>query len=270
MDAHWDGKYGGFAWLLDRTDIADGTKYCYGHSFAVLTLAMAKQSGVDCAAEHLETVVEFVDERVWEPDCGLCLTECSRDWEQPRPYRGQNANMHMCEAALTAYEATGDDAHLERASSIAEAIGRRFLDQGDGLVWEHYDEDWNHDWEYNVDVKDTFFRPWRYLSGHQVEWTKFLLLFERYVDEDWLVDRARHLFDYTLDVAWNETRGGIDYTFDRDGEILIDEKFYWVMTEAFSSAALLADRTGNDGYWDWYEWIWSYSENQLVNKELGI
>ena len=269
MDAHWDDEYRGFAWLLDGTNIADGTKYCYGHSFAVLALAMAEQADIDGAAEHLEGVVELVDERFWEPDHGLCLVECSRNWE-PQPYRGQNANMHMCEAMLAAYEMTGDNAHLERATSIADAIGRRFPVRGDGLVWEHYDEDWNHDWGYNVDVKDNFFRPWGYLSGHQVEWTKLLLLLERYVDEDWLVDRARHLFDYTFDIAWDETRGGIYYTFDRDGEVLINKKFYWVMAEAFSAAALLADRTGNDGYWDWYDQIWSYSENHLVNENLGI
>jgi mannose/cellobiose epimerase-like protein (N-acyl-D-glucosamine 2-epimerase family) len=269
QEAHWDDEYGGYTWLLNGTDVADGTKYCYGHSFVVLALATAYEAGIEEALGALEDAVAVVDTRFWEPEDGLCLTECTRAWE-PDSYRGQNANMHMCEAMLAAFEATGAEAYRKRAASIADAIARRFPDRGDGLVWEHYDEDWNHDWAYNIEDKDNFFRPWGYLAGHQVEWTKLLLLLERHHEADWLAERARHLFDRTVGVAWDDAVGGLYYTVDREGEVIMDEKFYWVMAEALSAAALLALRTGEEEYWDWYDRLWSYSEAQLVTDDLGI
>jgi len=269
MDAHVDDDYGGFTWLLDGREVADGTKYCYGHAFAVLALATAARAGVDGAESHLADAIDVVDERFWEDDHGLCAVEATRDWEFA-PYRGQNANMHTCEAMLAAYEATGDEAHLDRAARIADAIARRFPDRGDGLVWEHYREDWTHDWSYNVDDRANFFRPWGYLAGHQVEWTKLLLLLARHRDEPWLLDRARDLFDRATAAAWDDERGGLYYTFDRDGEIVMDEKFYWVMAEGLAAAALLADRTGEGTYWDWYDRLWSYSWDTLVNRDLSI
>ena len=78
-------------------------------------------------------------------------------------YRGQNANMHACEAALWAFEATGNQTpYLERAKTLADSVSRKLsgltipqkgnLYQDDlfspkvaGLIWEHYDKEWQID-----------------------------------------------------------------------------------------------------------------------------
>ena len=40
-------------------------------------------------------------------------------------YRGQNANMHACEAALWAFEATGKiDPYLNRARTLAHSVAK--------------------------------------------------------------------------------------------------------------------------------------------------
>ena len=46
------------------------------------------------------------------------------DWSALSPYRGQNANMHACEAMLAAYEATREPRYLERAATLAEHVTR--------------------------------------------------------------------------------------------------------------------------------------------------
>ena len=74
-------------------------------------------------------------------------------------YRGQNANMHMCEAMLAAYEATGEDQYLDRAELLAQRICIDLADQSDGLIWEHYRSDWTHDWDYNRDDPQNLFNP---------------------------------------------------------------------------------------------------------------
>ena len=57
---------------------------------------------------------------------GAAAEEFSADW-QPfgAPYRGQNSNMHLTEALMAAFEATGDGDYLAMAESIADLIIRR-------------------------------------------------------------------------------------------------------------------------------------------------
>lgn len=47
------------------------------------------------------------------------------------------------------------------------------------------------------------------------------------------------------------------------------DKYFWVQAESFTAAALLADRTGDDAYWDWYDRIWQYSYDYFVDHEYG-
>lgn len=46
---------------------------------------------------------------------------------------------------------------------------------GDGLLWEHYTTNWEHDWSYNRERPTHLYRPWGYQPGHLMEWTKLLL-----------------------------------------------------------------------------------------------
>lgn len=138
-----------------------------------------------------------------------------------------------------------------------------------GLVWEHYDENWSIDWDYNRDNPRHLFRPWGFQPGHQTEWAKLLLILERHRKEDWMLPTAEALFTRALDTAWDEEHGGICYGFDPDGNICDDDKYFWVQAESFAAAALLALRTGKVEYWDWYERIWAYSWAHMVDSEHG-
>jgi mannose/cellobiose epimerase-like protein (N-acyl-D-glucosamine 2-epimerase family) len=141
-------------------------------------------------------------------------------------------------------------------------------------VWEHYRADWSVDWDYNRDDKTNIFRPWGYQPGHLTEWAKLLLLLERHRahlagDADWLAPRAVQLFDAALARAWDERHGGICYGFAPDATICDGDKYFWVQAESFAAAALLAVRTGNPLYWDWYDRIWAYSWRHFVDHEHG-
>ena len=80
--------------------------------------------------------------------------------------------MHMCEAMLSAFEATGEEKYLNRAHLLAKRICVDLASKANGLVWEHYKTDWTHDWEYNHDDPKNLFRPYGYLPGHFTEWSK--------------------------------------------------------------------------------------------------
>ena len=107
--------------------------------------------------------------------------------------------MHMCEALLCAFEATGATRYLERAYLLARRICVDLAAPTDGLIWEHYHQDWSHDWEYNQDDPQNLFRPYGYLPGHFVEWSKLLLIVERHRPESWLLPKAEQLFAMAMD-----------------------------------------------------------------------
>ncbi|WP_225334100.1 AGE family epimerase/isomerase [Halomicrobium urmianum] len=266
---HLDREHGGYAWVLDGSDVEDGAKRCYGHAFALLAYSTAARAGIEGAAERIEPAFDLIDEHFWEDEHGLCRVELERDWSETSGYRGQNANMHTCEALLSAYEATGDDRYLDRAYSIAETLARDLTDRGDGLLWEHYDGDWEHDWEYNRDKPGDLFRPWGYQPGHLLEWAKLLLLLDEHRDEDWLAERADRFFDAAVESGWDDERGGFVYNFDRDGEPIVENKYYWPLCEGIGATALLYDRFGEGRYAEWYDRIWEYALDEVVNEKYG-
>ncbi len=71
------------------------------------------------------------------------------DFTESEDYRGQNANMHTCEAMLAAHEVNGEERYLNRGTDIGHALTVRQAESTDGLLWEHYTTDWEHDIEYN-------------------------------------------------------------------------------------------------------------------------
>jgi len=260
---------GGYPWLLSGREVDDPQRTAYGHAFVLFALSTAAKAEIPRAADHVEATFQTIDEHFWENQHILCKGKLDSDWNEVESYRGQNANMHMCEALIAAYEATGDERYLDRAYSIAERLALELTDEGDGLLWEHYTEDWTHDWDYNRDEPAHLFRPWGYQPGHLLEWTKLLCHLSEHRDDAWLVDRARHFFDAAVENGWDDEYGGFVYNFDREGEPLVWDKYYWPLAEGFAGAARLADCTGEDQYWDWYDRIWDYAWNNVVNQKYG-
>lgn len=264
LDVHRDADRGGFHWRLDGTDPTDSRRICYGHAFVLLALSRAAEIGIGRAQSELQDVSGLIDERFWEPEHDLCASEYDPDWTRVVPYRGQNANMHACEAMIAAFEATDDVLYLDRAMTIAESLTVELTAETDGLIWEHYTADWAHDFEYNRDDPTHTFRPWGYQPGHQIEWAKLLAVLDRYADASWLLSRAEELFDAAIEYGWDDERGGFYYSFDLDGEPLVTEKYSWEVAEAIGAAGALADRTDEIRYLDWYDRFWAYADEYMI------
>ena len=146
----------------------------YGLAFVLLAHAHALMAGVEEARAGLDATFALMERHFWEPANGLYADEATPEW-QLSAYRGQNANMHACEANLAAFDATQEARYLDRAALLAEHVTVRQAALADGLVWEHYRADWCVDWDYNKDDKSNIFRPWGFQPGHLTEWTKLLL-----------------------------------------------------------------------------------------------
>ncbi|MBV0925578.1 AGE family epimerase/isomerase [Halomicroarcula limicola] len=258
-----DAERGGYHWLLEGTTPAESRRICYGHAFVVLAYARAAEAGVPNAETYLDEVWELLDDRFYEPDHGLYRSAYDADWTEAEPYRGQNANMHACEASLVAHEVTGEGRYLDRAATIAESLCVDLAAATDGRVWEHYDADWTQDFAYNRDEPAHQFRPWGYQPGHHAEWAKLLSVLDRHHDAEWPRERATELFETALD-GWDDDRGGFYYSLDEDGDPVVDDKYSWEVAEAIGAAAALAERTGDERYREWYDRFWTYALDTMV------
>ena len=272
-DVHLNKETGGYTWTIRDGQAEDRTNHAYGVAFVLLAYSTALKAGIKEAATWMDETWALLEKRYWDAEHGLYRDEADVDWHFSS-YRGQNANMHMCEAMLAAYQASDDVRYLERAYTLADHMTRRQAAKADGLVWEHYDSEWNVDWDYHRDNPKDLFRPWGYQPGHQTEWAKLLmimepLLLERGREESWQLPTARHLFDTALARAWDETNGGIAYGFAPDGSVCDGDKYFWVQAESLAAAALLHARTGLPAYDEWYGKIWAYSWEHFVDHTYG-
>ena len=265
---HRDAQSGGYAWTIRDGHPEDRTNHCYGLAFVLLAYASALQAGVSEATGWMDETWDLLEKHFWDRSAGLYRDEASLDWVFSA-YRGQNANMHMCEAMLVAHAATGAVRYLDRAYLLADHMTRRQAEKAGGLVWEHYDSDWQPDWGYNRDDPKNLFRPWGFQPGHQVEWAKLLMILQRHRPEAWLLPTATRLFDISLERAWDRQYGGICYGFAPDGVACDTDKYFWVQAEALAAAALLAGQSSGEKYWDWYQRIWGYSWVHLVDHRHG-
>jgi len=288
-EKHYDPVSGGYVWTIRDGVPEDTSQQCYGAAFVLLAYSTGLKAGIQQARAWMGEVWDLLEARYWEPQHGLYRDEATRDWVFS-DYRGQNANMHMCEAMLAAYEASGERRYLDRALLLADHMTRRQADLADGLVWEHYDRDWNVDWDFHRDDPRHLFKPWGYQPGHQTEWAKLLLILDGHLraagePRDWLVPKARALFDEALAKSWDEEFGGMVYGFAperlrapgvegrtlADGETFVcdEDKYFWVQAESIATAARLAKATGDDSYWQWYTRLWEYAWKHMIDHRYG-
>lgn len=275
---------GGYAWVIRYRDgqrtVLDSTNHAYGLAFVLLAQAHAVLAGIEEARPALRTTLDVLESRFWEPGLQRYADEANAEW-RVSSYRGQNANMHMCEALLAAFDATGDLACLSRAALLADQFTRQIAQTTHGWIWEHYRADWTPDWDYNRHDRSNIFRPWGYQVGHWMEWAKLLLSVERASHQSpncaWMVPRARELFAQAVEHGWDSNHGGMVYGVAPHGDPATDtvlqvcdgDKYHWVQAESIATAAAMAQRTGEGGYWEWYDRLWNYVWRHFVDHRHG-
>lgn len=266
--AHRNPETGAYAWIIDQGAIVDGANQAYGIAFVLTAYARAFEAGMSEARPYIDEAFEFLERYFWEEANSLYAETRSADLQELSTYRGQNANMHCCEAMVAAFEATGERRYLERASRIARALTVTLAAGTDGRIWEHYGPHWNHDFEYNRNDPTNKLRPWGYQPGHFTEWAKLLLMINRHAPQDWLVTRARELFDRAMEMGYDAQHGGLHYSVAPDGQVCGEGKYSWVQAETIAAAAFLATALQDGLYWCVYRQLWSYVLAHMVDTRL--
>jgi mannose/cellobiose epimerase-like protein (N-acyl-D-glucosamine 2-epimerase family) len=255
------------AWTVQDGKLEDARVMAYGQAFVLLAHSHAHRIGLSDAA-NVARVFDSIEEVFYEAAQGAYADELSAEGVLS-PYRGQNANMHLCEACLAAFEATGDLRYLDRAEQLIERFAFEMAGRTAGLVWEHYHADWTPDWDYNKDKPGDIFKPWGFQTGHQTEWAKLLLLANLHRPQRRWVDRAAELQLAAYRHGWDSRHGGLIYGFGPDLQPCDDTKYFWVQAESFASAWRLWRATGEPVFRQQYRDTWHWSWRHMVDHQHG-
>ena len=267
-ERHRDAAHGGYFWSFDDNGPRETEKLAYGHAFVLLAASSAKTVGHPDADRLLADISEVLETRFWDPAHGASAEEFSADWSPISAYRGQNSNMHLTEALMAAFEATGERVYLDKAERIADLILRRNAAEADGRVPEHYHADWSVDRDYRgSDV----FRPYGYTPGHALEWARLALqlwaLGGRQLE--WLPDAARGLFAQALAQGWDPERGGLYYTIEYDGAPRVRDRLWWPICEGIGAAHFLHALDGDAFAEQSYRRFWDFAARHLIDRKRG-
>lgn len=260
---------GHYAWLLEKNVVTDSRVMAYGHAFVLLAASSCLRAGITSASTTMNEAFDFLEKYFWDDAAIAYSDERDASLAHLSPYRGQNANMHMCEALLAAWQASSDTRFLDRAEQLAHRFTFDLAAQSDGQIWEHYDANWQVDMQFNIDFPNDRYKPWGFQPGHQTEWAKLLLILnnER-PNEKWL-PKAQALYDQALQTGWDDEFGGIVYGVAPDGNFCASEKYFWVQAETFAAAWRLYIATDDNKYLQDYQRIWRWSWEHMIDHKHG-
>ena len=265
---HRDPTHGGYYWSFDADGPRERDKLAYGHGFVLLAASSAKCAGHPDADRLHRRYHRGAERRFWEAGYGASAEEFREDWTPFSDYRGQNANMHLTEALMAAFEATGEADYLARAESIADLILRRRAAAAEWRVPEHFRADWSVDADFRG---SDMFRPFGYTPGHALEWTRLGLqlwaLGERRLD--WLPDAAAQIFGQAVTQGWDAQRGGLYYTLEYDGSPRVRDRLWWPICEGIGAAHFLGALDGGEVCETWYRRFWDFAARHFIDPRHG-
>ena len=207
----------GFVHLLhpDGT-VCDARRDLYDHAFHILALSWAYRATNDAQILTLaKETLAFVDEAMETANGG---------WQEGLPAhlpRRQNPHMHMFEALLALYEASGDRAILKRVDDITVLLAERFTDPKTGILFE----------DFNADLSPI--RPARVEPGHMAEWC--WLLHKRAAIQGTAPDNLAIIMGKNADAYAPEGHGFLLDAFDENANILTPTRRLWGQTEWLKS-----------------------------------
>jgi mannose/cellobiose epimerase-like protein (N-acyl-D-glucosamine 2-epimerase family) len=217
---------GGWARRLARDGrIIDATPELYDLAFVIFAAAWRYRLSREPEARAcaIETFA-FVRERMTAPGGGF--------WRAlpASAERAQNPHMHLTEACLAAFEATGEAQFLDVARELVSLFARRFFDGA--TLGERFDDDWAR--------TSAVLEP-----GHHFEWVWILAQYQRLSGDD-VTALAQAAAAFAERHGVEPESGAVYDAIAADGAPLRRSSRIWTNTERIKAALGLFELTGAD------------------------
>lgn len=212
--------------------VADATEDAYDHSCVLLALAHAHMCGNPDALRLAEETFSFLDAHLEDSRMTGFLETSDGEGE-----RRSNPHMHLLEAFLAWYEATGDRTYLRRAARIIDLFRSHFFDAESWTLGEFFDAGWKP----AAGEKGTWTEP-----GHHFEWASLLTDFAARSGQSELSNFARKLYASAIANGLNRATGLAYGAVSRQGLPLDLVSRSWPQAEAIKAAIALDGSGGPD------------------------
>lgn len=221
---------GGYTHLLNANyQVIDSKQDLYDHAFFLLANAWSYRAFKDEAAlAEADRLIAHLDARFGAANGGWF------EGDYAYACRRQNPHMHLFEAFLALYDATGNARYLARTAELFALFQTRFFDESSGLLFEFFDDDWTR----LADERGTLVEP-----GHMMEWVWLL---------DWYSRRSGRPVQRYLDALYQrgleigQAPSGLLYdVVADDGRVVDSGKRCWGITELIK-ASLVQIRAGHE------------------------
>jgi len=256
---------GMWRWAVELNgEPADESLFLYGHAFVVFGLSHAYSTTGDGiyreAAE--ETAVAVL--RSFRDDHGGFAPSLDTSGQDTGATRSQNPIMHLFEAFLALYVATGDGSHAANAAAVGDWVITRLL-RDDGVIPELYDERWNELSQADGGRLD---------MGHQFEWAYLL---SRAVElgiwqgepADERVRVAHRLLDRAVALGYDAENGGVWSPASPEGKLLSRSKGWWEQCEAARAFIHHAVVRHRSDLLPLFEQTMAFCRHSLIDAEHG-
>lgn len=219
---------GGFTHLLDRHwQVADAKQDLYDHAFYLLAFAWQYRAfGDKRSLDRAHELVAHLDRRLAADNGGWLEGDYAYDC------RRQNPHMHLFEAFMALYEASGEACWLARAGQMFALFQTRFYSADEQVLLEFFTDNWTP----AAGVTGRSIEP-----GHMFEWVWLLDWYSRLSGQP--VERyTTALYRKALVVGVTDAGLVLD-AVTPEGEVLQSSKRCWGLTE-WVKANLVMARAG--------------------------
>lgn len=229
----WNGSDAGFARSLTREGgELDSTPDLYDHAFALFAFSWAYRATQerDCL-DWAHKTLDFVENVLRDHNS-------EGFWHQKPPtgWRLQNPHMHLLEASLAAFEASGQGRFADLACELAALFRARFYDPATKTLGEFFHNDWAR-----APAPDGL----RIEPGHHFEWVWILRHCNRLLGLNF-GEEARGLAEFAENHGVNRKSGAVFNAVAVDGASIDRGSRTWPNTERIKSAVALFEMDGID------------------------
>ena len=157
-----DGRPGFVHLLNPDGSVRDSLRDAYDHAFVLLALSTVYRLSLDAQVRaELDSLAAFIDHGHRSPHGGFI------EGIPATLPRRQNPQMHLFEAMIATFDATGDPVYQNRAGDLFGLFVANLYDPRRQVLGEYFEDDWSK-------IEPVCVEP-----GHQAEWVWLLKAFER-------------------------------------------------------------------------------------------
>lgn len=235
LQNYWLGNDRGWAQSVTVQGAPNDTAAdTYDQAFVLLAAAWYLRATNDAKAQEIiARTLRFLDTRL------ACVThggyfEGLADTGEllAGPARRQNPHMHLLEAMLALYQATGDQDYLNRSRRLYELFRIRFFDSETGTLGEYF----SVDWKILPGKQGQCVEP-----GHHFEWVWLLHAYAGLAGDATARDCAGALFEFATDHGIHPVSRLVYDELNRSGVIIRGSHRLWPQTEALKAFIATAE-----------------------------